>query len=119
MAISSVAVLLLTVGVQQRYEVQMDTFHKEKRLDLYRSDGSPKNPMFLAYSTPQMLPTTTLHATAAATGNSRVKRSASHNKINPRSESVFRKKDEYVSRSLLWWFGLISISIGSVMIFFS
>lgn len=46
-----------------------------KRLDLYKFDGSPMNPMFLAYSPPQMLPTITMNPTdTPASPTGKVKR---------------------------------------------
>ena len=50
-----------------RYEVLTDPYHNVKRLNLYKFDGSPMNPMYLAFKPPQMLPTVTMNPTTSAT----------------------------------------------------
>jgi hypothetical protein len=52
----------------QRYSIYTDPYHQITRMDMYRFDGSPLPAMYLAYSPPQMLPTTTLNPTTTATG---------------------------------------------------
>ncbi|KAE8450518.1 Reversal of tor2 lethality [Mollisiaceae sp. DMI_Dod_QoI] len=52
-----------------KYQVYTDPYTKMTRLDLYQFNGSPMNPMFLAYSPPQMLPTVTMNPTATATAS--------------------------------------------------
>jgi hypothetical protein len=54
----------------QKYQVYTDPYTKMTRLDLYKFDGSPMNPMFLAFSPPQMLPTITMNPTATPTATS-------------------------------------------------
>ncbi|RAL66303.1 hypothetical protein DID88_005973 [Monilinia fructigena] len=60
----------------QKYQVYTDPYTKLTRLDLYQFDGTPVNPMFLAYSPALMLPTETLNPTskAASTSTSKMKR---------------------------------------------
>lgn len=45
-----------------RFEVLKDMYNGRMRLNLWQWDGTPVNPMWLAYNTPKMLPTTTLSA---------------------------------------------------------
>ncbi|TGO08100.1 hypothetical protein BTUL_0226g00110 [Botrytis tulipae] len=54
----------------QKYQVYTDPYTKLTRLDLYQFDGTPVNPMFLAYSPALMLPTETLNPTTSATSTS-------------------------------------------------
>jgi hypothetical protein len=58
----------------KKYAVSTDGYTKLTRLDLYEWDGTPMNPMFLAYSPAMMLPTQTLNPTAAASSTSKAKR---------------------------------------------
>lgn len=50
-----------------KYEVVRDLYNGRMRLNLWQWDGTPMNPMWLAYSPPQMLPTVTLNPTTSAT----------------------------------------------------
>ncbi|KAI9711163.1 MAG: Reversal of tor2 lethality [Chrysothrix sp. TS-e1954] len=43
-----------------KYEALLDTYNDMQRLNLYAWDGTPVNPMWLAFRPPEMLPTTTL-----------------------------------------------------------
>ena len=52
----------------QKYVVYTDPYYGVTRLDLYEFDGSPMNPMYIAYSPPLMLPTQTMNPTTTATG---------------------------------------------------
>jgi hypothetical protein len=86
------------------------------RLDLYMFDGSPLNPMFLAYSPPVMLPTVTLNptatATAAATGKAKrdfigeyalpLNKDAVHIKRGLEPQPLWNRLD----LNILWWGGI-------------
>ncbi|TVY80345.1 Protein rot1, partial [Lachnellula suecica] len=56
-----------------KWQVYIDPYTKMTRLDLYQFDGTPMNPMFLAYSPPVMLPTVTMNPTATATATAAAK----------------------------------------------
>ncbi|PQE28945.1 putative rot1 protein [Rutstroemia sp. NJR-2017a BBW] len=58
----------------KKYSISTDAYTKLTRLDLYEFDGTPLNPMYLAYSPPLMLPTQTMNPTASATSTSKAKR---------------------------------------------
>ncbi|KAH3662217.1 hypothetical protein OGAPHI_005465 [Ogataea philodendri] len=49
------------------YAVSLDSYHGRYKLQLYESDGSPMQPLYLAYRPPQMLPTITMNPTANST----------------------------------------------------
>ncbi|KAL1959766.1 hypothetical protein VTO42DRAFT_1352 [Malbranchea cinnamomea] len=101
----------------KRYEVVTDRFHNVRRLNLYQHDGSPMNPMFLAYKPPQMLPTETLNPIAGLTGKSKAKRDGSS--YAPLSKPLNLDTYENPMRVLLWWLGLALVSIGSATLLFS
>jgi len=86
------------------------------RLDLYKFDGSPMNPMFLAYSPPQMLPTVTMNPTATSTASGKkAKRTAG---LGDELEEPLNKNAMHIKRdferpllhridlNMLWWAGL-------------
>lgn len=92
------------------------------RLDLYQFDGTPINPMFLAYSPPVMLPTVTLNPTqASATGGGKAKRSASPEDmivpLNKDAKHIKRGMDKVplvdrVDLNVLWWASVGMIVFG-------
>lgn len=92
----------------QRYEVYIDPYHNILRLNLFSFDGSPMNPMYLAYRPPEMLPTSTLNpmttATAAPTGSRKLKRSLSEDVALPLNHKVLSKRDENTNTT--WMYGL-------------
>ncbi|PGG99180.1 hypothetical protein AJ79_08672 [Helicocarpus griseus UAMH5409] len=119
--------------VFERYEVLTDPFHNVQRLNLYKFDGSPMQPMYLAFKPPQMLPTRTLNPTdqlgnAAAPGRSkrRAKRSdgtdAEEEDLETLNRNAFvkRRADQYESTAMnrLWWLGVIMTSVGGVALIY-
>jgi Chaperone for protein-folding within the ER, fungal len=103
----------------------MDPFHNVKRLNLYKFDGSPIHPMFLAYTPPQMLPTSTLNPTASETGtggkptsNSRVKRAVDY--MAPQSQEPLNKNailtpSEPFNADRWWWVGIGLTAVGTML----
>jgi hypothetical protein len=85
----------------------MDGYRKKKRLNLFRYDGSPMNPMYLMYNPPQMLPTTLLYKpkTKATTDtkNHKIKRSL---------PLELKRKAESVDPDRVWWVGIAMTSVG-------
>lgn len=98
----------------QKYQVYTDPYTKMTRLDLYAFDGKAMNPMFLAYSPPQMLPTVTMNPTATSTA-SKAKRTVG---LGEELEEPLNKHALHIKRSfeqpllhridlnMLWWAGL-------------
>lgn len=109
----------------KRYEVLIDPFHNVKRLNLYRFDGSPMHPMYLAYSPPQMLPTSTLNPTATSsasagkpTSNSRIKRgidNESGEKNEPLNKNTILTPSEPFNADRWWWMGVGLTAIGTML----
>lgn len=106
--------------LMKSYEPLTDPYHNVPRLNLYKFDGSPINPMFLIASPPVMLPTQTLNPTDASgpaqTGKSRVKRAAepAQHALKPK-KPVIQKPSEPYNADKWWWAGVGSIALGTVM----
>jgi hypothetical protein len=116
-------------SLSQRYEVLTDPYHNIPRLNLYKFDGSPLMPMYLAYSPPQMLPTQTLNPTtasgAAATAtskSSKFKRGLDDEAITlPMNHKFMQKRSQtpmWANADYWWWFGVFMTGAGSVLYFF-
>ncbi|KUJ10341.1 uncharacterized protein LY89DRAFT_689620 [Mollisia scopiformis] len=101
----------------EKYQVYTDPYTKMTRLDLYQFDGSPMNPMFLAYSPPQMLPTVTMNPTATATASGKkAKRTAglgdeleeplNKNAMHIKREAFERPLLHRIDLNMLWWAGV-------------
>ncbi|QLQ81348.1 hypothetical protein HG537_0F01090 [Torulaspora globosa] len=71
------------------FNVQIDDYHGIYRLQLYQFDGSPMQPLYLAYRPPMMLPTETLNPTATS--------DAAHSTDSAKSKRSLR---QFVRRSL-------------------
>ena len=106
----------------QRYAVYTDPYHNIPRLDLYRFDGSPMNPMYLAYHPPQMLPTSTLNptsspatATPSSTKSSKIKRSMGGFEFSqPAHHETSIKRRGSLNADRWWWIGVGLTAVGSV-----
>ncbi|EMC93268.1 hypothetical protein BAUCODRAFT_36940 [Baudoinia panamericana UAMH 10762] len=107
----------------QRYSQYIDPYHNIPRLDLFRFDGSPMNPMYLVYKPPQMLPTSTLNPTSA-TATNKAKRTPAANMEIPvdwkiklageqahGGESVVHR----INADRLWWIGLGMTGVGGLL----
>jgi hypothetical protein len=107
----------------QRYESIIDPYHNIKRLNLYRFDGSPLQPMYLAYNPPKMLPTQTLNPTststpgATATGkSSKFKRFAEEPQaLNHKTLQKRWTRTGWADADRWWWFGVFCTGLGSVL----
>ncbi|KAI9799492.1 MAG: Reversal of tor2 lethality [Piccolia ochrophora] len=105
----------------KKYEVITDEYNNMLRLNLFKYDGAPMNPMWLAYRPPQMLPTKTLNPTAQATGGEKAK-STSTNKAKrslemedePLNKNALRKRQESFDLDYVWWLGVSMTALGGV-----
>ncbi|OAL03339.1 hypothetical protein IQ06DRAFT_243132 [Phaeosphaeriaceae sp. SRC1lsM3a] len=97
----------------KQYTVAEDRYHKIPRLDLYKADGAPLMPLYLAYSPPKMLPTTTLRPIATETAAPKVKRDG----LSPR-EVLFKRTEGNVRADQWWWFGVFLTAGGGIMYWF-
>lgn len=95
------------------------------RLNLFKFDGSPIHPMFLAYTPPQMLPTSTLNPTATATaaggkatGNSRVKRAVGDDAADepePLNRHAILPPLDPFNADRWWWVGVGLTAVGTML----
>jgi hypothetical protein len=101
---------------KQWYEVLTDSYRGKKRLNLYKSDGSPRNPMYLRFDSPQILPTTTLNPLITSTaGGARQTGGgdAGKRKVRLKRELPMRKPEE-INADRWWWIGVGMTAIGGV-----
>jgi hypothetical protein len=99
----------------QKYQVSVDAYHKIQRLDLYQADGAPLMPLYLAYSPPKMLPTTTLNPLVTATAKAgKTKRGD----LPLNHEVLFKRSPGKVRADQWWWFGVFMTAGGGVMYYF-
>ena len=117
--------------MRQKYEVVVDSYSKAQRLNLYRFDGAPLNPMYLAYKPPQMLPTQTLNPTSEPTGaaqeTGKAKRDLfwgtdgleggeedeeNHYAQEPLNKHALVKRGNEIDANKWWWIGVGLTGIG-------
>ncbi|KAM0801742.1 chaperone for protein-folding within the ER, fungal-domain-containing protein [Usnea florida] len=84
----------------KEYQVLEDGYSKAQRLNLFAFDGSPLNPMYLAYKPPEMLPTQTLNPTTTAVGAA--------------ATSTGKKRKEPVNADNWWWIGVGMTALGGI-----
>ncbi|KAF9734623.1 hypothetical protein PMIN06_009970 [Paraphaeosphaeria minitans] len=102
-----------TTELFERYEVVKDGYTKKTRLNLYKFDGSPLMPLYLAMSPPQMLPTSTLNpvttSTAGAKTSSKIKRADLPLNVLSKRTPQQQQADRW------WWFGVFLTASGSIL----
>jgi len=98
------------------YEYLIDPYHNIPRLNLFKFDGSPMPPMYLVYSPPKMLPTSTIHPVNTATATAHSKRGLKEETLvlnfNGQKDMVYR-----INPERLWWVGLAFMGVGGIMYF--
>ena len=123
----------------EKYQAYTDPYHNVPRLDLYKFDGTPMQPMYLAYNPPQMLPTETLNPTPSATNAKRsVKETAKVKRSLDEGEDELAQKMlkdgsvggkaggrgkgrilmpsmDGINADKWWWAGVGFIAVGTVM----
>lgn len=95
------------------------------RLDLYRFNGAPLPPMYLAYRPPQMLPTITLNPTATPIPSGKNSKRTpeapyrwgdlelplNQNAIHTKSKKQFTVISS-ISPDIVWWGGVVMTLLG-------
>ncbi|KAK4554500.1 Reversal of tor2 lethality [Recurvomyces mirabilis] len=112
----------------QSYAVYTDPYHNIPRLDLHKFDNAPMNPMYLVFSPPQMLPTTTLNpttasATAGAKSTGKAKRSLDSEiplswKLKLDGKDAGAEEGgvvHHINADRLWWLGLGLTGVGGLL----
>ncbi|KAL5340400.1 protein rot1 [Aspergillus crustosus] len=97
------------------FTVEIDPYYDSVRLDLHSFDGSPMNPMYLAYQPPEMLPTTTLNP---------IKTKKAKRQVQAGSDAPFDlrrlvSKDTVLNPDRWLWVGVVMSAMGGVAVFFS
>lgn len=96
----------------EKYQVSISDYHGRYMLQIYQFDGSPMQPLYLAYKPPMMLPTFTLNPTSGSQATKpsvrkRVRRSLENqyrtNAVR-QSSPVFEK---------FYWVGVLALGAGS------
>lgn len=102
----------------QWYEVLTDDRRGKKRLNLYKHDGAPMNPMYLEYNPPQMLPTRTLSplVTASASATSRATGGQKESQKLRLKRDLYQKA-EAINPDHVWWLGVGMTGLGLVAYF--
>lgn len=111
------------INVIKWFLMEFDDYHGCDKLTLYEFDGSPMQPMYIAYKPPVMLPTQVLNPTAAAdTGvltkrslknvRDRVKRHISNEGRSNAQSKLFQKDNKL---SAAYWIAGSAVVAASVM----
>ena len=97
------------------------------RLDLFQFDGTPMNPMYLAYQPPLTRPTQTLIPPASGTGPPQATNTGSKQKRSVEQAPLLQPLDSPLVRKLqdanlmdpdfIWWCGLGVTALGSAVYF--
>lgn len=99
------------------YQVSVNSYNGRDMLQIYQFDGSPMQPLYLAYKPPMMLPTSALNPTNSASETSsslsrRVKRSLEN---QYRTNAVKRFSSDSFDK--IWWCSVGALGFGSAVFF--
>ncbi|KAB8234134.1 Reversal of tor2 lethality [Aspergillus alliaceus] len=100
----------------ETFNVSVDPYHGVRRLDLKSFDDSPMHPMYLVYSPPQMLPTTTLNP-VSETGKS--KRHVTRDTDRSTSLGNMIRTEELLNPDRWLWIGVLVTALGGITLFYS
>lgn len=105
-----------TTEMFKSYEyVASDAYHKIPRITLYKADGAPMMPLYLAMSKPEMLPTTTLNPLVTQTASAK---NSKRGELPMNHEIIFQRTPGSVRADQWWWFGVFLTAGGSVLWYF-
>ncbi|WBW71290.1 ER chaperone Rot1 [Schizosaccharomyces osmophilus] len=88
--------------VMKEYSVSIDKYHGRYKLELFEWDGTPKQPMYLVYRPPKMLP----FSFSGVTDTSQLQQK----RWLSRLAATLAEKHT----TTIWWLGLTFIAIGSI-----
>ncbi|KAK7206627.1 protein ROT1 [Myxozyma melibiosi] len=102
------------------WNIVIDSYRGQYRLNLYEWDGTPVRPLYLAYRPPLMLPTVTMNPTTAAASSTSTSVSSRHRiKRSFQNRHVTNAyKKSYLNYDFWWWTGVfLMVGGGSSYIF--
>ena len=108
------------------FTVTIDPYHGQYKLQLFQFDGSPVQPLYLAYRPPMMLPTETLNPTATddssseETGSSNSKRSLSNLvkrglENRQKTNAIKSNHSGFIFTNTFWYISVVMIFAGSAL----
>ncbi|SCU91792.1 LAFA_0F05842g1_1 [Lachancea sp. 'fantastica'] len=105
--------------VYKWFQVQVNDYHGVYELQLYQSDGTPMQPMYLAYRPPMMLPTETLNPTNTADGSTTKQKRSLRSLVrrgleNRHKTNAVKRNESFVSSAWFKWGSLGLIGVGSI-----
>ncbi|KAJ8102991.1 chaperone for protein-folding within the ER, fungal-domain-containing protein [Lipomyces tetrasporus] len=101
--------------IYSEWDITRDDYRGQYKLQLYKFDGYPMNPMYLVYRPPLMLPTITMNPTASDTPAATA---TSEAKAKSRLKRSFenRSKTDAIKRPVIdatfWWWVAMMMMIG-------
>lgn len=93
------------------WAVELDKYKGKQKLQLYRFDGSPVNPLWLVYRPPKMLPLEELDAGRKRDGEQR-RRMKRELEEEEGKEGLGEKVIEIVEPDAVWWAGVVMVIAG-------
>lgn len=108
----------------KEYAVGIDPYHGIYTLQLYQYDGTPMQPLYLAYRPPMMLPTETLNPTSSATSTddsssnkkrslrSLVRRSLENRR---KTNAIKRQNTSFLTSNAIWYISAGMLGVGSLL----
>ncbi|KAI4647548.1 uncharacterized protein J4E78_008863 [Alternaria triticimaculans] len=101
----------------KQYEyVASDQYHVgTPRITLFKSDGAPMMPLYLAMKSPKMLPTTTLNPLVTQTAASK---NSKRGELPMNHEVIYARTTGAVRADQWWWFGVFMTAGGGFLYYF-
>ncbi|CAI4035671.1 hypothetical protein SMKI_13G3220 [Saccharomyces mikatae IFO 1815] len=108
----------------KEYNVGIDPYHGIYTLQLYQFDGTPMQPLYLAYRPPMMLPTETLNPTSSAvstddasSNKKRSLRSLVRRSLENRhkTNAVKRESTSFLTSNAIWYISAGMLGVGSLL----
>ncbi|KAK6337725.1 Reversal of tor2 lethality [Orbilia brochopaga] len=92
------------------WDIVLDDYRGQYRLNLYKFDGAPMNPLYLTYKPPQMLPTTTLNPVQTETSTSAAP-AATATKVKRSFMGIQATLPEARSDLDFWWYVALGVTV--------
>ncbi|EJS44165.1 rot1p [Saccharomyces arboricola H-6] len=110
----------------KEYTVGIDAYHGVYTLQLYQYDGTPMQPLYLAYRPPMMLPTETLNPTSSAASTDDASTSSNKKRSlrqlvrrslenRHKTNAVKRPNASFLTSSAIWYLSAGMLGVGSLL----